>query len=114
MQTGSCHCGAVKFTADVRVDQAMECNCSHCSRKGFLHSFIPMEAFAITAGDDKLTTYTFNKHAIQHQFCSVCGCQPFGLGSKPDGTKVAAINVRCIDGVDLASVKRVQVNGRDI
>jgi hypothetical protein len=112
MQSGSCHCGAVKFSAKGEIDQAIECNCSHCSRKGLLLWFIPREAFAVTAGEEKLTTYTFNKHAIQHQFCSVCGCQAFGLGSMPDGTGMAAINVRCVDGVDPANIERVPVNGK--
>ena len=113
MQSGSCHCGAVKFTAQGEIDQAIECNCSHCSRKGFLLWFVPRDSFAITAGEDNLTTYTFNKHAIQHQFCSTCGCQAFGLGSMPDGTKMAAINVRCVDDIDLTAVKRVPVNGKE-
>jgi len=113
MLSGSCHCGAVKFTAQGEVDQAIECNCSHCSRKGLLLWFIPREQFVVASGADKLTTYTFNKHVIQHQFCSVCGCQAFGLGSKPDGTGMAAINIRCVDGIDLAGIKRVPVNGRD-
>jgi hypothetical protein len=103
----------VKFTAQGEIDQAIECNCSHCSRKGFLLWFVPRDSFAITSGEDNLTTYTFNKHAIQHQFCSTCGCQAFGLGSMPDGTKMAAINVRCVDGIDLATVKRVPVNGKE-
>ena len=113
MQSGSCHCGAVTFTAEGEIDQAIECNCSHCSRKGLLLWFVPRDAFALTAGQDKLTTYTFNKHVIEHQFCSNCGCQPFSLGSKPDGSKMAAINVRCVDGVDLADLKRVPVNGKE-
>ena len=113
MQSGSCHCGAVKFTAQGEIDQAIECNCSHCSRKGFLLWFVPRDSFAITAGEDNLTTYTFNKHAIQHQFCSTCGCQAFGLGSMPDGTKMAAINVRCVDDIDLTAVNRVPVNGKE-
>ncbi|CAH1201364.1 CENP-V/GFA domain-containing protein [Candidatus Nitrotoga sp. BS] len=113
MQSGSCHCGAVKFTAQGELDQAIECNCSHCSRKGFLLWFIPSESLTVTAGEDKLSTYTFNKHVIKHQFCSVCGCQPFGIGKKPDGTQMAAINVRCVEGIDLADIKRVPVNGKE-
>lgn len=112
MKTGSCHCGAVKFTAEGEIDKAIECNCSHCSRKGFLLWFVPQSAFSVTEGADKLTTYTFNKHRIQHQFCSVCGTQAFGLGTMPDGSRMAAINVRCVDGVDLGGLERVPVDGR--
>ena len=113
MHSGSCHCGAVIFTVEGEIDQAIECNCSHCSRKGFLLWFVPRDSFAVTAGAEKLTTYTFNKHKIEHQFCSQCGCQAFGLGNMPDGKKMAAINIRCLNGVELAVVKRVPVNGRD-
>ena len=113
MKSGSCHCGAVQFTVDGEIDKAIECNCSHCSRKGFLLWFVPRDALQVTAGGDRLTTYTFNRHAIQHRFCPVCGVQPFGLGSMPDGTPMAAINIRCLHDVDLDAVPRVAVNGRD-
>jgi len=113
MKSGSCHCGAVRFTVEGEIEQAMECNCSHCSRKGFLLWFVPRASLSIVSGADKLTTYTFNKHVIQHQFCMVCGCQPFGLGNMPDGTETAAINLRCLEDVAIESIPRVQVNGRD-
>jgi hypothetical protein len=113
MKSGSCHCGAVRFSVEGEIDQAIECNCSHCSRKGFLLWFVPRPALSVTSGTEQLTTYTFNKHVIQHQFCSVCGCQAFGLGSMPDGREMAAINIRCLENLDLASVPRVPVNGRE-
>ncbi len=113
MQSGSCHGGAVKFTAQGEIEHAIECNCSYCSRKGFLQWFVPKDAFAIAAGEGSPNTYTFNKHAIAHQFCSKCGCQAIGLGSMPDGTKIAAINIRCVDNIGLAAVKRVSANGKD-
>lgn len=113
MQSGSCHCGAVQFTVDGEIDQAIECNCSHCSRKGFLLWFVPRQALTISSGAEQLTTYTFNRHVIEHQFCSVCGCQPFGLGRMPDGTETAAVNIRCLPAVELEAVTRVPVNGRE-
>ena len=113
MHTGSCHCGAVRFTVAGEIDQAIECNCSHCSRKGFLLWFVPGAALSVTAGAETLNTYTFNTHAIQHQFCPVCGCQGFGLGRMPDGSETAAINVRCLEDVDLDAVTRVPVDGRE-
>jgi len=113
MKSGSCHCGAIRFSVEGEIDKAIECNCSHCSRKGFLLWFVPRPSLTITSGTDKLTTYTFNRHVIQHQFCSICGCQPFGLGRMPDGTETAAINIRCLDGVEIETVTRVPVNGRD-
>jgi hypothetical protein len=113
MQSGSCHCGAIKFTVDAEVEQAIECNCSHCTRKGLLLWFVPPEALAIVSGESRLTSYTFNQHAIRYRFCSVCGSQPFGLGRLRSGKEAALVNIRCLDGVDLDSIRRVSVNGRE-
>ena len=114
MRTGSCHCGAVQFTVEGEPDQALECNCSHCARKGFLLWFVPRTALSVTQGEAGMTTYTFNKHAIQHQFCPQCGCQPFGIGKGQDGAEVAAINLRALDDFELDAVPRVPFNGRDL
>ena len=110
---GSCHCGQVAFEVEGDLTQAMECNCSHCSRKGFLLWFVPRSQFELI-GEEGVTTYTFNKHAIEHQFCATCGCQPFAYGKDPSGAEMAAINVRCLSDIDLASVKRVPFNGRSL
>jgi hypothetical protein len=109
---GSCHCGQVSFEVDGDLQQAMECNCSHCSRKGYLLWFVPRAQFALLSGADALTAYTFNKHRIAHQFCAKCGCAPFAFGKDPSGAEMAAINVRCLEKVELSSLKRVPVDGR--
>lgn len=114
MQSGSCHCGAVTFAVQGEVDKAIECNCSHCSRKGYLLWFVPHEALDLQSGEKELATYTFNRHVIQHRFCSTCGCAPFGTGVGPDGKPTAAINIRCLEGIDLTAVERVPFNGRDL
>lgn len=109
---GSCHCGAVVFEVeDDTPTEAMSCNCSHCSRKGFLLSFVPSAAFSIVEGEDALTDYYFNKHAIAHRFCSTCGCQPFGSGKGPGGEEMAAINLRCVPSIDLDSLTIQKVDG---
>lgn len=113
MQTGSCHCGAVKFSVEGEVEQAIECNCSHCSREGLLMWFVSPSALVIVSGESQLSTYTFNQHAIRYRFCSVCGSQPFGEGRLRSGKEAALINMRCLDSVALDSVKRVPVNGRE-
>src|SRR3546814_3233895 len=75
---GSCHCGAVSYTVEGDIpDTAMSCNCSHCRRKGFLLTFVPIDQFRLESGADKLASYKFNKHNIDHQFCADCGCQGF-------------------------------------
>jgi hypothetical protein len=112
MHQGSCHCGRIAFQVEGDFAEVMECNCTHCSRKGYLLWFVPKERLRVTAGDGDWGTYLFNKHVIHHHFCQTCGCAPFATGKAPDGAETAAINVRCLEDVDLASVKRVPVDGR--
>jgi len=108
---GSCHCGAIHFQVEGEFESAMECNCSHCSRKGYLLWFVQRTAFTLLSDPAQLATYTFNKHLIQHHFCPTCGCAPFGFGTH-DGAAMAAVNIRCLEGVDLALVPRIAVDGR--
>lgn len=112
MLKGSCHCGAIALEVDGAPEQVMECNCSHCSRKGYLLWFVPREQARVTTDGDALSTYHFNKHVIDHHFCNRCGCAPFATGTGPDGKAMAAINARCLVGIDLAALKRVPVDGR--
>jgi hypothetical protein len=93
---GGCHCGRVRFEvvapAKIRVD---ECNCSICSKLGYLHLIVPRSRFRLLRGDDCLTTYTFHTGVAQHTFCSVCGVKSFYVPrSHPEGISV---NARCID-----------------
>ena len=111
---GSCHCGEIAFEVDGNLEQVMECNCSHCSKKGYLLWFVPRENFRLNTPENKLATYTFNKHVIKHHFCPKCGCAPFGFGVGPSGAATAAVNVRCLDGIELATLKVVQVDGRSL
>lgn len=99
---GSCHCGAVAFTVEADLPgEAMDCNCSHCRRKGFLLTFVPAEQFRLTKGGDRLTEYRFNTRKIAHRFCSICGCQPFAEGVGKDGAETRMINLRCVPEADL-------------
>lgn len=109
--TGSCHCGAVTFTvaADAPAE-AITCNCSHCSRKGFVLTFVPADRFTIDSGEDRLTDYEFYKHNITHQFCNVCGTQAFALGKSPDGP-MRAVNLRCVPSIDIDALTIEKVDG---
>lgn len=109
---GSCHCGQISFSVEGEFTEAMECNCSHCSRKGYLLWFVPRASLALKTSGQALATYTFNRHAIKHHFCPKCGCAPFGFGKAQDGAETAAVNVRCLEGVDLGSIKRQFVDGK--
>lgn len=89
----------------------IECNCTHCSRKVYLLWFVPREHLNITEQLASLPTYLFNKHVIEHHFCPECGCAPLATGENR-GKMTAAINIRCLEDVDLATVKRVPWDGR--
>ncbi len=113
LHTGSCHCGQVTFEVEADLSQVIECNCSICRKKGYLLTFAPREALKVLSGEENLSTYTFNTHTIQHRFCANCGTATFGEGKKPTGDVAAAINVRCLDGVELSDLKPMPFNGRD-
>ncbi len=111
---GSCHCGRITFDVEGDMGQVIECNCSHCSRKGYLLWFVPREKLRLATPESDLSTYTFNKHVIQHHFCAKCGCAPFGFGVAPNGDPTAAVNVRCIEGIELTTLTRIPYDGRSL
>lgn len=109
---GSCHCGKVAFEVDGEIQGAMSCNCSICRRKGALMWFVPRDNLRLLTADDAAATYTFNKHVIKHRFCPHCGMHPYGEGVDPKGNAMAAVNLRCIEGLDLESIPVQHFDGR--
>jgi hypothetical protein len=107
---GGCHCGAVRF--EVEVPEAVEvedCNCSICSKSGFLHLIVPARDFRLLSGEEALVTYTFNTGVARHRFCRICGIKSFYIPrSNPDGVDV---NLRCLD-TPPATVNIVPFDGR--
>ena len=102
---GGCHCERVRFkvTAPARA-QVSDCNCSICSKAGFLHLIVPKSRFNLLSGAESLTTYTFNTGTAKHLFCAVCGVKSFYVPrSFPQGYSV---NARCLDGDALAGFTR--------
>ncbi len=113
--TGGCHCKKVRYEVDTEpLTTAMSCNCSMCSKRGWLLTFVPASNFRLLSGENNLTEYQFNKKVIHHLFCSTCGAASFGRGTGPDGTETIAINARCLDGVDLKSLTVHEYNGKDL
>ncbi len=110
--SGSCHCGAVRFEADVDLTETKVCNCSRCSRLGWILTFTPAESFTLLSGEEDLTEYRFNSKRIQHLFCRTCGIESFSRATLPGGQAMVAINVRCLEGVDPASLTPQAVDGR--
>jgi len=101
--SGSCHCGAVRFEAELPAPPvpALDCNCSICRATGFLHIVVPHEEFELLTGRDVLVSYRFGTGAAEHLFCGRCGVKSFYQPrSHPDAWSV---NANCLDeSVELA------------
>ncbi len=102
---GSCHCGRIAFEVEGEIQGVIECNCSICSRKGSLLWFVPRDQVRFTTPESGASEYLFNKHHVHHRFCPVCGIHPYAVGKNPKGGEMAAINVRCLEGVDLSAIE---------
>jgi hypothetical protein len=113
--TGGCHCGAVRYRIrDLKLEGAMTCNCSICSKTGTMLAFVPAAQFDLLSGQDALTDYQFGKKRIHHLFCSRCGIRSFARGKGPNDVDMAAVNVRCLDGIDLATVPTRSFDGKSV
>jgi len=111
-QQGSCHCGRIAFEIDGEIGTVLDCNCSMCLRRGGLLWFLTPDKFRLKTPRENLSTYTFNKHIIQHHFCNHCGISPFGEGKSPKGEAMVAVNARCVEGFDPQSAKIQHYDGR--
>jgi hypothetical protein len=109
---GGCHCGAVRFEVDAPEDLVVqECNCSLCTKAGFLHLIVPASRFRLLSGADQLTTYTFGTGTARHLFCKICGIKSFYVPrSNPNGFSV---NIRCLDQGTVRNVTVEPFDGRN-
>jgi hypothetical protein len=112
--TGGCHCGEVRFAVTADISNVVACNCSICQKRGALWTFVPASSFALRAGADDLKDYQFAKKTIHHLFCAQCGVGSFSRGTKPGGGEMVAINVRCLDDVDIAGLTPTPFDGRSL
>jgi hypothetical protein len=112
--TGSCHCGKVRYDVSLELGQVMQCNCSLCSRAGYLMTFVPGQQFKLESGEDNLIDYQFNTHNIHHTFCKTCGVRSFARGKDRQGNAMVMINVRCLQDVDPNTLSIKQVDGKSI
>lgn len=112
--TGGCQCGAVRYEVKADLDSTITCNCSRCGRLGAILTFAPVDSFTLLSGQDAMTDYQFNRKAIHHLFCATCGIESFARGTGPDGTEMIAVNVRCLDGVEVADLAPQAFDGRSM
>lgn len=96
------------------LSRVISCNCSHCYAKGLVLTFVPATQFKLLSGEDRLTSYKFNKERIDHLFCQTCGVESFARGTNKEGAPTVAINIRCLDGVELQDLSITEFNGKDL
>jgi hypothetical protein len=111
---GGCHCGRVRYEVETTLEPVISCNCSICQKRGALLTFVPTAQFTLVSGEDDLTDYQFNKKIVHHLFCSRCGIGSFARGRGPDGSEMVAVNVRCLDGVDLDALTPMKFDGKSL
>jgi hypothetical protein len=112
LKTGGCHCGAVKFEVNISENPVVaECNCSICSKSGYLHLKVHAESFRLVSGKEFITTYTFNTGVAQHYFCKICGIKSFYVPrSNPEGFSV---NFRCLDNAENIEYSLKHLDGKN-
>ena len=110
--TGGCHCGAVRFSVDAETPLTLlDCNCSICTKTGYLHLIAPRQAFRLLSGADAQTEYRFGTKAARHFFCAACGVKSVYVPrSHPDSYSVNAV---CLDGWPEIDHGRVPFDGRN-
>lgn len=112
---GGCHCGEIRYEVELDLKGgAGSCNCSICSKSGWLLAFADAAKFELLSGADKLVDYQFGRMSTHHVFCSRCGVRSFSHGTAPDGREVRAINLRCLDDLDLSALPVHHYDGKSL
>jgi hypothetical protein len=108
---GGCHCGRVRFAVSAPATlQVLDCDCSICSRTGYLHLVVPAERFVLVSGSEVLSTYTFQTHTAKHLFCSICGIKSFYVPRADPWSR--SVNARCLDPGTVKAMSISPFNGR--
>jgi hypothetical protein len=112
---GSCHCGAVRYEVTMPPpSKAFACNCSICSRAGWLLAFTPATTFRLLTGESELSDYRFGKKHVHHLFCRTCGVRSFSRGAGKDGKEMISVNLRCLAGLDAGSLPIESFDGASL
>jgi hypothetical protein len=111
---GGCHCGRVRYEVETKLEPVVSCNCSICQKRGALLTFVPVAQFKLLSGESDLTDYQFNRKVVHHLFCKTCGIGAFGNGSGPNGEEMVAVNVRCLDDIDLDALSVTTFDGKSL
>jgi hypothetical protein len=110
---GGCHCGAIRFEAELDPSTGTKCNCSMCTKKAFFGVVVKPSSFRLVSGGGNLADYQFNTKMMHHLFCTRCGVHAFGRGNLEQlGGEYYSVNLNCIDELDLSTLKAMYWDGR--
>jgi hypothetical protein len=97
-RVGSCHCGAVRFTAAIDpAAPAYRCNCSLCRRKGALIVPTPLDGLTVHQGWEAMSVYQWHTMVAKHYFCATCGIYTFH--QRRSDPNSYGVNLGCLEGV---------------
>ncbi len=116
--TGSCHCGKVRFEADIDLEAGSgKCNCSICRKTRNWSATLKPDAFRLLGGEDEIVDYQFGTGSVHWPFCRTCGVRPFGHGNIAEmGGRFHTVQLACLDDAPAQALAEVPVrysNGRD-
>ena len=107
---GSCHCGAVRFEADLDLTQpTFRCNCSICRRTRFWAAVAREGGLRVLSGQEDLTKYLFNTRKNEHWFCRHCGVRAFGIGTETPVGRMYGVNVGCLEDLGDEQLSRLEI-----